>query len=211
MGTTMTEKLAAPEGRVGLWQIPDNLSCDGSDSSPRQIVGVTTNTALYKWGFAAAKALGEGDMNYRINAMYIEYENVTLPGNTVTVPSFTRDEGLSYYTGLSSSSVKDYLRLELNITPSITIESGYESYFTSNVDGNLLTFFRQSAGTQGEHTRTFSDSVNSKIYGAALVVAPDFSDSSQDIVFARAYFAEADQTLKQASSQVGVTWELPFA
>jgi hypothetical protein len=207
------ENLIAPKGRVGLWQIPDEHSADdgGVILAGWEHISDTANTALYKWGFAAAKALGEGDGNYRINAMYIEFENVTSPTDNVTIPSFTRDEGLSYYTGLSSSSVKDYLRLEINITPSITIESGYENYFTSNVDGNLLTFFRQSAGTQGVNSKTFSDSVNSKVYGAALVVAPDFSDSSQDIVFARAYFVQADQTLKQASSQVGITWELPFA
>jgi hypothetical protein len=142
--------------------------------------------------------------------MYIEFSNVTDPADAVSLPSFTRDEGLSYYTGLSGSSTNDYLRVPLIGQPTISIETGFESYFTEGVDGNLLTFFAQSAGGTGVHSKTFANGSNSKIFGAALVAAPVNADPTKDIVFSRAYFASADQTVKQTSSQVGITWELPF-
>jgi len=101
------------------------------------------------------------------------------------------------------------MRVSLIGDPTISIESGFESYFTEGVDGNLLTFFAQTAAPS-VHGKTFSSVVNSKIFGAALVAAPVAADRTQDIVFSRGYFDIAQQTLKEASSQVGVTWELPF-
>jgi hypothetical protein len=192
----MKDKINSPKGRVNLFQITD----DGI-WLPQ---ACTTNTVLYDWGFIAAKAIGEGDKSYRVNVMYIEFENT----DPATIPSFTRDEGRSYYTGLSDP--RDYLRVELIGLPSITIEDGYESYFTAGETGNLLTFFAQSSGSTGVNGTTFSAAAGSIISGAALVAAPVFADSTQDVVFSRTYFVEADQVAKQASSQVGISWEVPF-
>lgn len=197
----MQDMLSPPKGRLHIHRV------DGEIWTP--VAGPIQNTVLYDWGFIAAKALGHGEAIYRINAMYIEFSNVAAPGNAVNVPTFSRDEGVSYYNSLSGSN--DYLRVPLIGLPSITIETGFESFFTAGVDGNLLTFHAQTAGTVGvKQDLPFSDTVNSKIFGGALVAAPVFADSTQDIVFSRSYFASADQTLKQASSQVGITWELPF-
>lgn len=194
----MKDKINSPKGRVNLFQIAD----DGI-WLPQ---ACTTNTVLYDWGFIAAKAIGEGDKSYRVNAMYIEFENTA---GSVSVPSIDRSEGLTYYNGLAGN--QDFLRVELIGLPSITIESGYESYFTEGVDGNLLTFFAQSSGTAGVlGNASFGSAHNSKIFGAALVATPVFSDRTKDVVFSRSYFESADQVAKQASSQVGINWEVPF-
>ena len=198
----MKDKINYPKGRVNLFEVTD----DGV-WTPR---AHTNNTVLYDWGFIAAKTIGEGDQSYRVNAMYIEFENVSPSSTAVSIPTFTRDEGLTYYNGLSGN--QDFLRVELIGLPSISIESGYESYFTAGETGNLLTFFAQSSGTTGVlGNATFGSANNSKIFGAALVAAPVFADRTKDVVFSRTYFASSsDQVLKQASSQVGLSWEVPF-
>lgn len=203
----MLDVLTAPKGRLRLHCVKASEHAGQPDIWIP--LGNSLNTVLYKWGFIAGKTIGHGDRDYRINTMYIEFENVTSPTDTVSVPSIARDEGTSYYEGLSSSSVRDYMRVSLIGDPTISIESGFESYFTEGVDGNLLTFFAQTAAPS-IHGKTFSSVVNSKIFGAALVAAPVAADRTQDIVFSRGYFDIAQQTLKEASSQVGVTWELPF-
>ena len=200
----MQDIMLPPKGRLWVSHV------DQAKGSWVPATKVTLNTVMYEWGFVAAKTIGHGDPAYRINTMYIEFSNVTDPADAVSVPSFTRDEGLSYYNGLSGSSTNDSLRVPLIGQPTISIESGFESYFTEGVDGNLLTFFAQSAGGTGVHSKTFANGSNSKIFGAALVAAPVNADPTKDIVFSRAYFASADQTVKQTSSQVGITWELPF-
>lgn len=198
----MIEKhISTPKGRVELFHIAEG----GIWTSLCR----TSNTVLYDWGFIAAKAIGQGDRSYRVNKMYIEFENVVAPGDAVAVPTFTRNEGLSYYNALSGT--QDFLRIDINDLPSITIDSGYEAYFTAGVTGNLLTFIAQSAGTAGVlGNATFSAANNSKIFGAALVASPVDADRTKDIVFSRTYFPVVNQVLKQASSQVGLSWEVPF-
>lgn len=166
------------------------------------------NTLMVSWGFAAAKLFGAGDRNYRINRAYIEFENVASPGNTVSVPAYDKFDSRSYYDNLSSP--RDYLRVPLIGQPELFIGSGYENYFTAGVDGNALRFFAQSVGTSGINGRTFSDSVNSKVFGVALVASPVDGDRTQDVVVSRGYFATSQQKLKASSGQIGIGWELVF-
>ena len=46
--------------------------------------------------------------------------------------------------------------------------------------------------------------------GGALVVAPDEQDQTQGIVVARVYYASGDQKVKPASSQLTMSWNVPF-
>jgi hypothetical protein len=190
------------EGRVGLWKVWDDGWVTPVTFKPNQI--------QYDWGFIAAQTIGRGLFSYRIAAMYIEFENVASPGDPVTIPTFGRDEGTEYYDDLQSSGTRDFLRVPLLQDPMLGIATGFESYFTAGENGNKLTFFAQSQGTTGVHGKTFSDSVNSKVFGAALVATPTFADRTQDIIFARSYFPTAEQTLKEASSQIGISWEVSF-
>ncbi len=189
------------QGLVRLWKTrPSGLMIP---------VATTQNQLQYSWGFIAARAIGMGDADYQVDAMYIEFENVAAPADPITAPAYGRDEGLEYYDGLSASGTKDYIRTALVSTPMLGVKSGFENYFGTN-EGNKLTFFAQTSGATGVHGRTFSDVVNSKVYGAALIATPAFVDPTQDVVFARTYFATAGQVVKEASSQIGITWETNF-
>lgn len=204
--STLKDHAPRIRGRLGLCHIRYRLNGE------RHVEPVTfkSNQIQYDWGFVAAKLIGQGNYKYRLSAMYIEFENVASPGNIVTVPSFDRDAGVEYYDDLQSSGTKDFLRVPFVSLPAIGIESGFEAFFTPDVDGNKLTFHAQSQGVVGVHGKTFSSGVNSKVYGAALVATPEFADRTQDIVFARSYFETGEQTVKEASSQIGVTWEVSF-
>lgn len=161
------------------------------------------NETLFAWGKVVGELLrGAPDGKaYKIGAMYIEFENNG--GSPVTPPAFDRSGGKSYYDGLSSSGDRDYLRVPI-------VAAQLDSTDLTNFpDGNRITFFAQTTGVAGVHGKTFSDTVSSRIFGGALVSTPVFSDQTQDIVHSRFYFSSSDnQLVKQAGSQVTMTWPL---
>ena len=166
------------------------------------------NTLLVSWGFAAAKALGAGDGDYRIRTAYIEFRNMADPLAAISTPTPTAYEDRSYYTTLASP--RDYLRVPVLGEPTLGIASGYEAYFTDGVDGNELLFLSQTAGATGVNGLPFSAAVNSKIYGLGLAASPDYDDPSQDVLISRAYYAAAGQQVKPATGQVVVSWRMKF-
>jgi hypothetical protein len=182
------------EGVVSVYQV--------SDLNEWVKVSESSNQLQWSWGEIACHLFGSGNPAYKISAMYIEFENTALIPST---PAYTREEGVEYYEGLSVSASKDFLRVPLLSEPSKSIASGY-----SNINFNRLTFIAQSSGTQGVHGKTFSDTVSSKVYGVALVATPVWSDRTQDVIFARKYYATSDQVAKQASSQIGISWVETF-
>ena len=186
-------------GTCRLWGI-DDLGC-------WQLVATQRNTLMATFGQAACRLFGFGDSSYRISKMYVEYENVASPSDPVTPPSYTNMDTRSYYDNLTAP--RDYLRVDTLSNPSISIKSGYETLFPAG-EGNVLTFYAQTAGSVGMNGLTFSDSVNSKVFGMALVAAPENADKTKDVIVTRAYFATGDQKLKAASGQVGITWDLEF-
>lgn len=171
------------------------------------------NQIQFSWGAVAAHQLGfaprPGRPSHHISAMYVEYENLSNPDLPVSVAGFGRDLGIDYYNELIDSSTQDFLRVPLRLEPTISASSGYAEYFPEG-QGNQLTFFAQTAGNAGVHNKTFSHTVNSKVYAVSLVATPNFSDRTQDIIFARTYFDIGDQTTKEASSQIGITWDIAF-
>ena len=205
-----TDKVSASKsgirGQVSLWRIAE-------PSGTRTFLHSQPNQIQYSWGHIAARQLGfrrqAGRPDYYISAMYLEFENLASPSSTVTAPSFTRDLGLDYFNELLDSATRDFIRVPMRLEPALGISTGFEPYFTDGVDGNQLTFFVQSAGVVGVHGKTFSHSVNSKIYAATLVAAPT-GDRTQDVVFARTTFAGAEQVTKEASSQIGISWDIAF-
>lgn len=160
------------------------------------------NQIQWEWGEIACRLFGDGDASYKLSAMYLEFENVASPGDTVTAPSYDQDEGIDYYTGLAGSPNRDFLRVPLLAAPAKGIVAGYES----KVAFNQLTFVAQSTGTLGVNGLTFSDGANSVVFGVALVAAPVWGDQTRDRVFGRRYYLPAKQIPKRASCQVGVTW-----
>lgn len=215
-------------GRIGLWRIwepgregrgrrAEDIAHDGiqfnwGPGGPRVVepLSFKPNQIQLTWGAIATQCIGLGNRGYKINALYIEYENVDSAEDPVTVPTFERDEGRDYYQNLALSASRDFLRVPLSFAPTVGIEAGFESSFTDGLDGNKLTFYTQTQGTAGFHGKPFTEGSNSKVFGASLIATPEFADPTKDIIFARTYFAVEDQTVKQASSQVGITWELVF-
>lgn len=161
------------------------------------------NLVLYDWSTIASKLI-TGANEYRINAMYIEFRNMASPSDVADAPTYDRSNGIDYYNNLVESSDTDYLRVQLTAS---TLSSSDTSKFPL---GNVATFFAQTAGTTGVHGKTFSDTVNSKVFGAALVSCPDFEDATLDLVCSRFYFTGIKQQGKLSTSQIGVTWPLRF-
>lgn len=196
-------------GRVTLWRIDEKTGI-------RTPIVTKPNQIQVSWGHIAAKALGyrrQPDRDeYFISGMYFEYENQANPALPVAVTNFDRTAGLGYYTALSASLSKDFLRVPLRLEPALSVAAGSvgESALTAANQGNQLTFFAQTSGTAGVHGKTFSHITNSKVYSAALVAIPRFDDRTRDVIFARTNFDIGDQTSKEASSQIGITWDISF-
>jgi hypothetical protein len=156
------------------------------------------NDILYGWADVATRQMA-GQPGYQIATMYFEFENVASPGDPVTVPTFDRSGGVAYYNGLSGN--KDYLRIPITLDPTIT-SSDLATYV-----GNQITFFAITQGTEGMHGLPFSDTVNSEVYGYALVASPEPDDQTSDIVVARAY---NPQIGKVANRQIGAQYAVQF-
>jgi|694.fasta_scaffold93982_2 hypothetical protein len=196
-------------GRVTIWQIDEKTGL-------RTPISAKSNQIQIGWGYIAAKQIGyrhQPDRDqYHISGMYFEYENQSNPALPVTTTSFDRLLGADYYTNLASHQYRDFLRVPLRLEPTLGIAAGSEGAETLDDlnQGNQLTFFAQTSGTQGVHGKNFSHIANSKVYSAALVAMPKFDDRLRDVVFARINFDVGDQTSKEASSQIGLTWDISF-
>lgn len=158
-------------------------------------VAETHNLDMYAGYDVIGRAMA-GYSNYYINYFYFEYVNVAaIP--VPAVPSFNRTAGIEYYTGLGAN--QDYLRVPISITPNLQATS-------SSYDNNQVEFFATSSGfTAGEGGTAFTAAQQSTVNGIALVCSPDTSDSSQDIVCARAYFDPGDEILLIANQNIGIT------
>ena len=155
------------------------------------------NLVMYDWATIITKLM-QGNTNYAVDMMYIEFENT---GGTPSTPSYDRGDGIDYYTGLAGSGTRNFIRVPLagvNITSTGTNFPG----------GNKMTFFGQTQGALGNNGITFSNAVNSIVVGAALVAAPVQADYTQDLIFSRFYFDVADQIPKLTTNQIGIEWSL---
>ena len=144
--------------------------------------------------------------------MYIEYENIA-PESTISAPSFGRNVDVSYYNSLVDSNTRNFIRVPLSIEPALSVSTGYEANLPVNQSGNQLTFFAQTAEARVVYSgegKAFNANSNSRVYAAALVAAPAMNDRSKDVIFARTVFAENNQVTKEASSQIGITWDIAF-
>jgi hypothetical protein len=102
------------------------------------------------------------------------------------------------------------LRVPLSLEPALGVSLGYDEHLPVTQRGNQLTFFVQTSGTAGVHGKVFSHAVNSKVFAAALVATPVFSDRTKDVIFARTVLSAENQVTKEASSQIGITWDIAF-
>lgn len=198
-------------GHITLWQVDEKTGL-------KVPVGSQPNQIQYSWGFIAAKQIGYRPnperYNYNISAVYIEFENQVNPEEEIAVETpFGREQGISYYNALVDSETRDFLRIPLIIEPTGSVSNGYEANLPTDQQMNKLTFFVQTVGTTGVHGKQFSHDAEggtSKVYAAALVAAPLYSDRTKDVIFARTVFQPLNQVTKEPSSQIGLTWEIAF-
>lgn len=163
---------------------------------------VRPNLVMFDQAVVAAN-LFTGRPEFKVSVMYFEFKNVADPEDEVAVPTYDRSGGATYYAGLDDVEDVDYLRVAVIAS---TVTSSGEDYPL----GNVATYYGQTSGVTGVHGTTFSDTVNSKVYGAALVATPNFADTSQDLIVSRFYWPTDQQQIKLPSSQVGVSWPLTF-
>lgn len=150
------------------------------------------------WRKSCANAWGIGLNNYRINMMYLEFQNVLDPDDAVSIPSFLPSEGTEYYDGLASTIDRDFIRVPFVSTPTFDEVTG------------TLAYFAMSQGSEGVFGKTFSHAVNSKFCGAALIATPEIGDRTQDIVVARSYAEVSGQLVKAAGKSVMASWQIMF-
>jgi len=160
----------------------------------------TKNLILYSGADILAQVLA-GNGEYAVNAMYLEFKNLAVPG-TVVPPGFDRTGGIAYYNGLIASPDVDFIRVALMTHPDISASGAH-------YDGNQVLFTGMTEGSVGFHGKIFSNAAGSAVYGAALVAAPDLADQSKDVVFSRVYAGIGTQ-LKESGYEIGVTWPIRF-
>jgi hypothetical protein len=196
-------------GHVSVWRVDEKTGL-------KLPLFSQSNQIQYGWGFIAAKQLGyrrQPDRpDYHISAMYIEYENID-PELEISTASFGRSVDITYYNALVDSPTRNFIRVPLSVEPALSVSAGYDANLPVDQAGNQLTFFAQTSEARvvfaGE-TKQFSSATNSRVYAAALVAAPAINDRSKDVIFARTVFNGANQVTKEASAQIGITWDVAF-
>jgi len=158
---------------------------------------LTKNLVLYG-GADIVQQLLAGNEEYAITTMYLEFKNLADPADPIVAPAFDRSGTKAYYDALALSPDTDYLRVALSAPPLLSASS-------AEYVNNRGTYSAVSEGTTGVHGKTFSEASNSAVFGAALVVTPDPSDSTQDQIYARVYTG-IDKILKQTGLEIGVRW-----
>jgi hypothetical protein len=137
------------------------------------------------------------DLKYALSHWYVEFENVGDPEDEVTPPAVDGSDegsGIAYFNALSSSDVRDYLRVPIAYPPAVGVLTGYEGLFLAG-QGNTFYFQGVLSGSEGRHGVTFSNASNSKVFGIALAASPVPDDPSQDLVFGRWYADDDTETL----------------
>jgi hypothetical protein len=162
----------------------------------------TPNEILFGGADIMARLLS-GRPEFKIGALYFEFENGTHPA-AITPPSFTRKDGLSYYLGLTDDPVRDFLRVPLTTLPNI-VSSDADDY-----EGNQVNFFAITEGVAGFHGKTFDASVSSAVFGIASAATPDPTETTTDVVFARAY-SGVGQVPKEDNFQIAAQWFARFS
>lgn len=153
----------------------------------------TPNLIVYSGADIVARCLAWQQL-YFPRVVYFEFENTA---GVPTPPTPTRaDDDLSYYTALASP--KDYIRVPIGINPSL------DTTDVSKYASNRVTYYAMTDATEGEHSVPFSAGSNSKVYGAALIAAPDLNDPTQDVIMSRVYFT----AVAKGDSQIGIQWQI---
>lgn len=131
-----------------------------------------------------------------LNCMYMLYWS----GTPSTIPALTPSSGTITAYDLRNAANYGYVRVPI-------IQTGL-----SGEDGNIITLQGITASGAG-----LNDGA-SRVFAAALVMAPDPADVDSDILFSVANFIAkvegvdtAFYVIKAANAQVGVSWQVTIA
>ena len=146
-----------------------------------------------------ARAL-TGDVAYKINGVYFEFENTA---GTPAAVSYTRSTTAADMRGLAGSLTKGVVRSFL--ASGGIIETGDSSASGLPYANNRATFFALATAANDLAGNTvFGSAVNSKIVSIGLLALPVAADATKDVLFAR--FTPATPFAVQAGRSPGVTW-----
>ena len=154
------------------------------------------NATTYEGADILGRVLA-GQGQYVPNMLYFEFDNSGSP------PSKTADrEGRAYYAALEGSALRDYLRVPMELDPSLSASTG-------DFQTNIVTFRCQESTSIGVGGKVFSAAALSSVYGLALVSAVAANDRTQDLVYARTYDFPPEE--KDDNHQIHVTWPVHFS
>ena len=175
-----------------------NLSIMGSPrlSSGQKTIG-TKNTIMDGMTTVLASYLS-GTIEGGVNCMYIEYINLASPGDPIAIPTYDKEDDVSYYMGLQYSPDIDIVRVP------ISLRSNPEPNYAGNLE---VSFYAATSAIAGQFGKPLEAASNSAVYGCALVYARDMNNMSQDIVVARHYPVGA-RLEKADGEQVICTWPI---
>ena len=154
------------------------------------------NTLVYTGVDLIARMLAWEDV--RINAAYLEFMPADGSSSGTIGGAVDPAEGRDYYQAIDEGHGpgSDYLRVPIVTPPYL------ESTDTSKFAGNRVVFSAFSVGSEGINHQQFG--VGARIFGLALVYAPDMNDRTRDIVFARSYGFEPRE--KTDVHQIMLRW-----
>jgi hypothetical protein len=138
--------------------------------------------------------------------IYLEYANNAndIPTSFNTAGNITNfDNPLAYYSGLAANS-RNFLRVPAIRNPTIT------NIVDATSGQTTTTYIAQTAPDSVKVLSAGPTFGNTSIcYGAALVLAKNDADYTQDIVMARSYFtASTERLTKSSASELFITFPL---
>lgn len=163
------------------------------------------NNVLADYAYIQSRLL-RGDINYRLSMAYLEFQNVASPGDPADEVVFDFADGVEYFTALSGSSDRDYIRATLTVSEP-TIADGMSALFPK---GNKINAYAVSNGIVGVNGKPFSESDNSVICAVAVVATPDKDDPTQDLIYSRWSAGASQQWAKVDDQKITMEWELVF-
>jgi hypothetical protein len=130
---------------------------------------------------------GSSASGTKLDTAYIEYVN----GDAVAPPEIGANEDSDdYYTSLSATQDRDYLRVPIMSHKVSTSEQGRP----------VLTVIVATEGDTGIHGKPFSATVGSRVYGIAIAASQ--ANDRGDILFSRHYYQPAEQQVKPDSGSI---------
>jgi len=168
------------------------------DGNNRIIQSVrAANTVQYE-GYDALGQIMSGQLDASINAMYFQFERT---GSGALQDVSGRDVDSADFRALTGN--RDFVRSQL--TPGAL--SGTAAY--SQYSSNQATFSGIAALSDVGAAQGLTMIAGSDIERCALVIAPSWSDKSQDLVYAA--WAPTSLITVPASGGVGLRWTIIFA